>query len=158
MNKSTAWMVFACLMIGCGADEEPTPTPMRDGGTTTVMDANMTPPPPKPARCTGVATSCILLAGSACSAAKGCTVSDRCTGSSTSCSLIFSCTLQDGCYRNSSGQCTGFARSCSSYFSDISCGYQDGCRWTSECSGSATQCDLLSASECSSQPGCRLEM
>lgn len=126
------------------------------------------PPPPRDAgridagrRCTGVASSCLVVGSISCTSQRGCYRDGDCRGVSRSCYSIYSsysCARQDGCYWSSSrDDCSGSARSCSAYSGSASCTGQDGCRWEDDCTGSAYPCNLLTPTECTSQRGCYLE-
>jgi len=110
-------------------------------------------------KCSGVAEDCNLRGSASCSF--GCTWGGSCGGYASSCYSqfdSFSCNDLEGCYWSyTSNTCSGSSYACSTFPGSASCGGQSGCSWQSACDGYPTPCDLLTADECPSQPGCHLE-
>jgi len=153
----------AVLVAGCGSGESGRPDAgIRgpEGGTLTFdaamlddPDSAMPPPADTGVRDTGVRDTGVRDTGVRDTG----TSTGVCTGYARSCSVLTDTECLDalGCSLDST--CEGYASSCYSQYSSYTCNSQRGCYWSSyssDCSGSAWSCSLLSSSECYRQRGC----
>jgi hypothetical protein len=119
-------------------------------------------------RCTGVAESCATLGSrnaGYCTPVTGCTPSaDLCTGTPYVCAFSdqnqTECQARPGCeYDEKTGNCDGTPDPCSGISTSTECYANSGCLWgmSGACTGTATPCDLIPATQCASNPGCHVD-
>lgn len=113
------------------------------------------------AHCVGSPKGCAAVdsAGENCEDAPGCTLVDRCMGTATSCEAqdVDLCGFS-GCYFHPhTGRCGGTPNSCASAPGELSCFDRAGCTFGPLCVGTPQPCEELRPSQCTLQPGCKLE-
>ncbi len=133
---------------------------LRDGGPD-AADARVDAAPDGGGRCVGTCLACGQRDQGTCGQGDGCSWTDPgCTGQCTGCDAFTQadpCNHQQGCHWWEDWACRGTCRPCGDYHDATLCAGQDGCTWQeASCSGSPTQCDELSVSQCTQQPGCQV--